>query len=46
MLAPAARRLQKAILAAYVPGQEITMTPSDQYLAVANEVDRYVRANW
>lgn len=35
--------LRSRIWAAYVPGQEITKTPSEAYLAVAREADVYAR---
>ena len=35
--------LRNKVWAAYRPGQEATMTPSDAYLAVADEVDRWIR---
>jgi hypothetical protein len=35
--------LRDRIWAAYVPGQEITKTPSDAYLEVAREAERYAR---
>lgn len=30
---------------AYLPGQEITKTPSAEYVSVANEVQQWIRAN-
>lgn len=36
--------LRDRIWAAYVPGQEITKTPSAAYLEVAREAERYARA--
>lgn len=38
------KRLRDAVWAAYVPGQEITKTPSPEYLAVAREVQTYCEA--
>lgn len=38
------KRLQAKIWGAYVPGQEITKTPSDAYLDVANEVQEWIKA--
>lgn len=35
--------LRNRIWAAYVPGQEVTLTPSRTYLAVADEVERWCR---
>lgn len=32
------KRLRDRVWETYVPGQEITMTPSDEYLEVAREV--------
>lgn len=41
------KRLRDAIYATYVPGQEITKTPSPLYLEIAHEVqdwcDEYIR---
>jgi hypothetical protein len=39
------RHLRNRIWAAYRPGQEIDMTPSDEYLAVANEVREWCLEN-
>lgn len=36
--------LRARIWAAYVPGQEITKTPSREYLAVAREAEQYALA--
>ena len=36
------KRLRDKIWAAYKPGQEITMTPSAEYLAVAKEVQDWI----
>ena len=36
--------LRAKVWAAYVPGQEVTLTPSDAYLAVANEVQAWIRS--
>ena len=38
-------RLRNKIWRAYKPGQEIDMTPSDEYLEIAKEVDSWIRAN-
>lgn len=38
-------RLRNKIWRAYKPGQEIDMTPSNEYLEVAKEVDNWIRAN-
>jgi hypothetical protein len=38
------KRLRDAIWAAYVPGQEITKTPSPEYIAVAQQVQIYCQA--
>ncbi len=35
--------LRDRVWAAYVPGQEVTMTPSEEYLAVASEVQAWIR---
>lgn len=35
-------RLRAAIWRTYQPGQEVTLTPSDDYLKVANEVQRWI----
>jgi hypothetical protein len=37
--------LRNRIWATYQPGQEVTMTPSQQYLDVAREVDTWIREN-
>ncbi len=37
--------LRNKIWAAYVPGQEVTMTPSEKYLLAAEEVDQWIRDN-
>lgn len=37
--------LRNRIWATYRPGQEITMTPSDAYLRVADEVQKWIREN-
>lgn len=37
-------RLRNRIWATYKPGQEITMTPSAEYLAVATEVQKWIIA--
>ena len=36
------KHLRDKIWNAYVPGQEATMTPSDEYLDVAMEVQRWI----
>ena len=36
--------LRNKIWRAYEPGQERTMTPSDEYLEVADEVQRWIEA--
>lgn len=38
-------RLRAAIWRTYQPGQEVTMTPSAEYLRVADEVQRWCREN-
>jgi hypothetical protein len=38
------KALRDKVWAAYVPGQEATMTPSDTYLDVADEVQRWIEA--
>jgi hypothetical protein len=35
--------LRNKVWAAYVPGQEVNLTPSDKYLEVAREVDIWIR---
>ena len=37
------KHLRDAVWDAYRPGQEVTMTPSDEYLAVAGAVDTWIR---
>lgn len=37
--------LRNKVWRAYVPGQEVTMTPSEAYLIVATEVDQWIRDN-
>jgi len=37
------KRLRDKIWATYVPGQEITKTPSDGYLAAAHEVQEWIK---
>jgi len=37
--------LRKRIWDTYQPGQEVTMTPSAAYLAVAEEVQEWIRKN-
>jgi hypothetical protein len=37
--------LRDKVWAAYVPGQEITMTPSREYLEVTDEVEKWIREN-
>lgn len=39
------KRLRDRIWATYVPGQEITKTPSQEYLDVADEVERWCLEN-
>lgn len=36
---------RKKIWQTYMPGQEITKTPSKEYLAVANEIQVWIRKN-
>lgn len=38
------KHLRDRIWATYVPGQEVTLTPSREYLAVADEVQAWIRA--
>lgn len=40
------RPLRQKVWRAYVPGQEITKTPSAEYLAVANEVQAWIGSNF
>lgn len=44
MLLP--KYLRDKIWAAYRPGQEVTMTPSREYLAMAHEVQEWIRKNY
>lgn len=37
--------LRRKVLKAYVPGQEITKTPSAEYIAVAKEVQKWIADN-
>ena len=37
------KQLRDKVWAAYVPGQEITKTPSAKYIAVANEVQDWIK---
>jgi hypothetical protein len=37
--------LRREVWAAYVPGQEVTMTPSERYLEVARKVEEWIAAN-
>lgn len=39
------KHLRDAIWAAYVPGQEVSKTPSPLYLSVASEVQRWIKAH-
>lgn len=39
------KRLRDRIWETFDPGQEVSMTPSDEYLAVANEVQEWIKAN-
>lgn len=39
------KRLRDKVWAAYVPGQERRMDPSEEYLAVAHEVQEWIRAH-
>lgn len=38
--------LRDKIWQAYQPGQEVTMTPSREYVRVANEVEEWIRENY
>jgi hypothetical protein len=40
------KRLRDRIWATFRPGQEVNMTPSDEYLAVATEVQKWIRDNY
>lgn len=40
------KRLRDRVWDAYVPGQEARMDPSDEYLAVAHEVQEWIAANF
>ena len=35
--------LRRRVWAAFVPGQEVDMTPTDEYLAVAQEVQNWIK---
>jgi hypothetical protein len=39
------REIRNRIWATYKPGQEVTMTPSASYLAVAKQAEQWIRAN-
>lgn len=39
------RNLRNKIWRAYEPGQEVDMTPSNEYLDVATEVQKWIAAN-
>ena len=39
------RALRQRIWATYVPGQEVTATPSAEYLAAATAVQQWIRDN-
>lgn len=39
------KALRDRIWAAYAPGQEVDMTPSAEYLQVADDVQQWIRAN-
>ena len=39
------KRLRDRIWDTYEPGQEIDMTPSDEYLSVAHEVQEWIKIN-
>lgn len=39
------KSLRDKVWNAYVPGQEARMDPSDEYLAVAQEVQAWIKAN-
>lgn len=36
------KRLRDKVWATYIPGQEITKTPSEAYIAVIHEVDEWI----
>jgi hypothetical protein len=40
------QRLKNKIWAAYVPGQEKTFTPSEEYLKVAKEVQGWIKERY
>ena len=40
------KRLRDKVWAAYRPGQEVNLTPSREYLDVADEVQRWIRENY
>lgn len=37
------QRLRNRVWATYRPGQEVTMTPSDAYMRVADEVQQWIK---
>jgi hypothetical protein len=39
------KRLRDAVWRAYAPGQETTLTPSREYVAVAREVQKWIANN-
>lgn len=39
------KRLRDLIWATYVPGQEITRTPSPEYIEAANQVQTWIQEN-
>lgn len=39
------KRLRDKIWASYEPGQEVDLTPSEAYLAVAREVQKWIKEN-
>lgn len=38
--------IRNKIWAAYVPGQEVTMTPSREYIAAAREAQQWIREHY
>ena len=40
------KTLRSKVWAAYVPGQEITKTPTEEYVAVAREVQRWIDSHY
>jgi len=39
------KRLRDRIWNTYVPGQEVDMSPSEEYLKIADEVQQWIKEN-